>query len=560
MDFPCHVRARSWLPLVGVLSVACGTESSPGAPPSSSTAGTESSNSTTEGSVVDPTGTASDPSQPVGTTPTTPSSTITPAGETSDTSGHLTEPLPGPLELNGAPMVITPTATAFGVNAIVTAGDPAQLRVRSRATGTEAWSDGPAPQVRENDVAEWSVSGLSAETHYDYQVFTLEDGSERVLFDGHALTQRASGSEFTFAMLSDTHIGVNLDFSNQGDAALAGQISAELLESSPDFVMHLGDVLDYHQFGFNVPPSDPLLSRWAYQNYRNAMGNTIGRAAHFSAIGNWDGENGDFTDEEVQRSRSQRMLYLPNPSPETYPQGGSPGQDYYAFTWGDALFVVLNVMTYTKTSHLLTGVDEYADDWTLGEQQLSWLESTLAGTDTRWKFLFIHHTVAGAGPNFANAAYGRGGGQAAHVGEQAIVHQMMLDHGAQIFFHGHDHVFVDMEVDGIHYSDPGSAGAPWKFDSSETGYTQYWADSGWCRVTVAPERVHVEFLAVGGTPLHDYYIPPLPDGGVDDTSAVTSAEASTAVSSETSSEAGASSSPPNSSTVRDAGAGPDASL
>jgi len=32
----------------------------------------------------------------------------------------------------------------------------------------------------------------------------------------------------------------------------------------------------------------------------------------------------------------------------------------------------------------------------------------------------------------------------------------------QIFFYAHDHVFTDMVVDGIHYTLPGSAGAPWK--------------------------------------------------------------------------------------------------
>src|SRR5690606_28832643 len=295
-------------------------------------------------------------------------------------------------------------------------------------------------------------------------------------------------------------------------------ISADLLADNPDFIIHLGDVLDYHQFGFNVAPADPILPRWAYQNYRGAMGDTIGQLAHFSALGNWDGENGDFTSEQIARSRQQRMLYLPNASPDTYPQGGSPGQDYYAFTWGDATFVVLNVMSYTPTAHLLTGVNEYADDWTLGSTQLEWLEKTLSEATTKWKFTFIHHTVGGNGPSFANAAYGRGGGQAAYVGEQAIIHQMLLDYGVQIFFYGHDHVFVDMTVDGVHYTDPGSAGAPWKFHTAETGYTEYWTESGWARVNVDPDDVHVEFLAQGGTLLHEYWVPEraTPDAGAPD--------------------------------------------
>lgn len=455
----------------------------------------------------------------------------TPSSSESGLTSEPPYPLPGSLSLNGAPLVFAPTEAAFSVSAVVLAGEPVNLRAQVRREGAAMWSEVAEPWVRAADVAQWTFTGLEADARYEYRVVAQEpEADTRVLFEGHALTRRSSGAEFTFAMISDTHIGPDLDFHNQGDEALTARISAEMLEKQPDFVLNLGDLLDYHQFGFNVAPSDASLARAAYQNYRGALGNTIGHLPHFSAVGNWDGENGDFTDQEIMRSREQRMLYVPNPGPDTYPEGGSPGEDYYAFTWGDATFVVLNVMTYTTTPHLLTGFNEYPDDWTLGSQQLEWLEETLSAATTPWKFLFIHHTVGGAGPSPANAAYGRGGGLAAYVGEQAVVHQMMLDYGAQIFFHGHDHVFVDMTIDGIHYTDPGSAGAPWKFSEAETGYTQYWADSGWAQVHVAPERVHVEFFAEGGTLLHEYTIGgaslELPDAGVVVDASVTSGSTS----------------------------------
>ena len=115
--------------------------------------------------------------------------------------------------------------------------------------------------------------------------------------------------------------------------------------------------------------------------------------------------------------------------------------------------------------------------------------------------------ASGAAGDAANSAYGRGGGQAAYVGEQATVHELMLEHGVQIFFYGHDHVFADMVVDGIHYSMPGSAGAPWKFTTEETGYTEYWDESGWGRVDVSPDSVHVQFIAMGGAVLFEYTLP-----------------------------------------------------
>lgn len=522
MAFRCDLRLWWLLPLLGTSTLGCGSEPSPSAPdtvPSGSSTTTSAPSSTTDATT--------DTSSTTTTITPTPSSTsgeLSTSGDSSsaeDTGADLpTAPTPGPLQINGAPLVFSPTPTSFSVSVLLLAGDPVHLRARVRPAGSETWSELESLQVREVDLGDLEFTGLEAGTSYEYQILDAETEELRVLYDGKALTQKPAGANFSFAMISDTHIGANLDFSNQGDAAVTAQISFELLQSNPDFIVHLGDVLDYHQFGFNVPPPEPIVARWAYQNYRGAMGNTIGQLAHFSALGNWDGENGDFTDEEIGRSREQRMLYLPNPGATTYPQGGSPAQDYYAFTWGDATFVVLNVMTYTPTAHLLTGVDEFADDWTLGEAQLAWLEKTLSEATTKWKFTFIHHTVGGAGPNFANAAYGRGGGQAAYVGEQAVIHQMLLDHGVQVFFYGHDHVFVDMTVDGVHYSDPGSAGAPWKFESSETGYTEYWTESGWSRVNVTPDDVHVEFLAQGGTLLHDYWIPErVVDAGVPDAGA-----------------------------------------
>ena len=112
--------------------------------------------------------------------------------------------------------------------------------------------------------------------------------------------------------------------------------------------------------------------------------------------------------------------------------------------------------------------------------------------------------MGGAAGDEMNSAYGRGGGQAANVGEQAIVHQLMQDYGVQIFFYGHDHVFTDIIVDNIHYTLPGSAGAPWKFESNETGYTDYWVDSGHGRVQVSETSVTVDFINYEGNVLAGY--------------------------------------------------------
>jgi 3',5'-cyclic AMP phosphodiesterase CpdA len=430
------------------------------------------------------------------------STTTATAATTTTTSSTGAGGMPG-LALYGAPLLFAPTSSSFRVSAVVQSGDPSELRARIRLEGASEWSEAAEPTLRTPDLAEWHFEGLQPGTRYDYDVSIETDAQSEVFYEGSTVTQREAGDDFAFAMLSDTHIGAYLTYSNQGYPETLTAISAEVAAASPDFVLNLGDMLDFHQFGFNAPPPSGQITRLAYQNYRWLLGDVAGQMSHFPVIGNWDGEAGSYPEETIAYSREQRQLYVPAPEPGTYPEGGGPGADYYAYTWGDALFIVLNVMSYTTAEHMLTE-EEVPDDWTLGADQLAWFESTLEAASSKWRFVFIHHTVGGAAGDAANSNYGRGGGQAAYVGEQATVHALMQEHGVQVFFYGHDHVFYDMVVDGIHYSTPGSAGAPWKFTTEETGYETYWDESGWALVDVSSEAVHVQFIAMGGALLYEY--------------------------------------------------------
>lgn len=409
--------------------------------------------------------------------------------------------------LLGAPLVFAPTSNGFGVSAVLSAGAPAAVALRVRSPGAVEWATALAPDVRASDLAQWRVTGLSSGTRHQYRIVTRGTGAETVLYEGSAVTPRSPGASFSFAMVTDTHVGADPTYSNQGVPETTTTVSRAIGVAAPDFVINLGDVLDFHQYGFNNPPPDKSIARAAYLNYRELMGDTTADAAHYEVLGGWDSEAGCNKPDEIERSRSQRLLYVPGPDATTYPEGGSAFQNYYAFTWGDALFVMLDVFTYTPTCHLLYEDPGLADDWTLGTEQLDWLRGVLAGTTAKWRFLFIHHPVGGMTPDPVESAYGRGGGLAANVGMQATVHQLMRDHGVQVFFYGHDHVFTDMTVDGIHYALPGSAGAPWMFTHDETGYDTFWSDSGWGRVDVTPDSVHVRFINLAGETLYEFTVP-----------------------------------------------------
>ncbi|HEY4394572.1 MAG TPA: metallophosphoesterase [Polyangia bacterium] len=419
------------------------------------------------------------------------------------------------MELLGAPLVFAPTPGSFGVSVVLRAGDPTTLALAFRAGDSGPWTLADPPLAPAPDIAQWTLGGLLPGHRYSYAVLAPGDGAEEdppplPLYMGTAATAPVPGTPFTFAAIADSHIEprdpvppgetvIYDGYASMEETLL--DVTAQVAAANPDFVINLGDMLDYHLFGFNAPPPDTSWARLGYLNYRRLLGDTVGHAAHFPVIGNWDGESGCNTPEEIARSTSQRLLYAPGPGPHTYPEGGSANGDYYAFTWGDALFVVLNVMTYTPTCHLLSDGPGLPDDWTLGTAQLAWLEETLANATSKWRFLFIHHTVGGAAGDSDDSAYGRGGAQAAHIGEQAIIQAMMVRYGVQVFFYAHDHVFTDAEVEGVHYTLPGSAGAPWKFDSSETGYALYWTESGYGRVSVAPDEAKIDFVASDGVVL-----------------------------------------------------------
>ena len=110
-----------------------------------------------------------------------------------------------------------------------------------------------------------------------------------------------------------------------------------------------------------------------------------------------------------------------------------------------------------------------------------------------------------------NSRYGRGGGRAAYTGEQALIHKWMKMYDVQTLFYGHDHVFTDIPVDGIHYVCVGSAGAPWKFTEEETGYRTFWTPSGYTWVDVHETLVKVSFIGTDipdpkGRVLHSFEI------------------------------------------------------
>ena len=163
-----------------------------------------------------------------------------------------------------------------------------------------------------------------------------------------------------------------------------------------------------------------------YALLRRLYAPILGSIPAFFVLGNHDGERYYRHPRLMPWGANARKRYLLNPGPTTYPEGGenngwsesghwSPLENYYAWSWGDATFVVLDPFRYTLEA------PRVPEDWTLGDAQLRWLAEVLRLSRSRHKFVICHHLVGGGPWNAAataSGAYGRGGARMAHLGEQ----------------------------------------------------------------------------------------------------------------------------------------------
>ena len=184
-------------------------------------------------------------------------------------------------------------------------------------------------------------------------------------------------------------------------------------------------------------------------------------------------------------------------------------ENYYAWQWGDALFIVIDPYWYTKTKpDSLNGWR-----WTLGKVQYDWLKETLEKSDAKFKFVFSHQIVGGdpdgrGGVEFANRYEwggqnldGSEGFANNRPGWYKPIKDLLEEHRVSIFFHGHDHFFGKQEKGCLIYQETPQPSHP-NFQNvnyaKDYGYFegQILPNSGHIRVTVGPSGVKTEYIRV----------------------------------------------------------------
>lgn len=372
----------------------------------------------------------------------------------------------------------------------------------------------PWEGVAADQAAEILIDNLVADTRYFYRLCYRFSGPGALIFrTEHSFhTQRAPGSPFSFVVQADPHLD------EQSDTVLYRRCLENQLADSPDFMIDLGDIFmsDKMKNAQGKITHDTVTYRVRYmRRYYESVNHSV---PLFIALGNHEGESGwqlNGTDQNVAIfGATERKKYFRNPAPDGFYSGDETqnafvGQreNYYAWQWGDAQFIVLDPYWYTspKPDSL------HGWRWTLGKTQYDWLKTTLENSTATYKFVFSHHLVGGdkdgrGGIELADRYEwggknldGSEGWAANRPGWYKPIKDLLAENRVTIFFHGHDHFFGKQEKDCLIYQETPQPSHP-NFQNvgqaDDYGYFtgQIQPNAGHLRVSVGPDGVKTEYV------------------------------------------------------------------
>lgn len=358
---------------------------------------------------------------------------------------------------------------------------------------------------------EVDITSLRPNTRYFYRVRYRPNGASAysATSEYSFTTQRAKGSTFTFTIEADEHL-----YDKKGVQSLYQICLNNQAKDKPDFMLSLGDIFgdDHNPFTITSQELDSL-----HKQYRPFLGSICHSVPFYICLGNHEGENDFYLGKTPPNNLAVngtlwRKFYYPNPFPNGFYSGnndiepyniGNP-ENYYAWTWGDALFVVLDV--YRDQCDTSDKPQNWS--WSLGLPQYTWLKNTLEGSTAKFKFVFAHHIRGQGRGGITNAKLFEWGGyeQNGRVwsfdknrpGWAKPIHKLFVDTGVNIFFQGHDHVFAHEVLDGVTYQEvPMPSDSTYQIGklANADAYTADTLDgSGHIRVTVSASNVKVDYV------------------------------------------------------------------
>ncbi len=438
-----------------------------------------------------------------------------------------------------------PTNHSITISVACYESDPHEGYVEFRRDDAALTSKTPVQPLPNGAPVLFSLDGLAPDAAYEYRVCYRRTDSavggepgefeSTAHFSFHTPRARieAGGRGYSFTIQADSHLDQGVE-PKVYEQTLANMLPP-IAPAQPDFMIDLGDTFMTDKRGQAFKTA---LAQYDAQRYY------FSRVAHsvplFMVLGNHDGEKGTSgtgADAIGPWSYAQRTSRFPQPVIDQGMYTGATamnegvGSNYYAFEWGDALFIVLDPYWSTTERIRGGGGNRGQDDqsrqrpsdeplkpsdssWTstLGRPQYDWLTKTLEGTDAKYRFVFIHHLVGGMGGaesrgGVESSSYFEWGGRNAdgtpgfaehRPGWAMPIHELLVKHHVSAVFHGHDHLYVNSQRDGLVYQCVPQPGNPRGNTRTATqyGYASgtIHGSPGHLRVRVEADRAMVEFV------------------------------------------------------------------
>jgi PKD repeat protein len=408
-------------------------------------------------------------------------------------------------------------------------------------------------------------TGLQPNTRYFYRARYRPRGEAGYRADvEHSFqTARSPGGSFSFGIQGDSHPERQGQMFNPDLYAINMK---NVAARQPDFYVAMGDDFSIER----LIASDTLTQdnvNQVYQYQRTYFGLFGAGTPLFLVNGNHEQAAAyllsdryvtPYRDAPIFAGRA-RVAYYPLPvsnpfysADTTDVPGIGPIRDYYAFEWGDALFVTIDPYWHSPVpvDSGVPGVGKTSDQWqiTMGDEQYAWFKRTLETSRAKYKFVFEHH-VLGTGRGAAAIVHTYEWGWYNQKGTAyefrsmrpswpRPIHQLMNDNKVTVFFFGHDHLFAREKVDGVIYQEvPNPADNTYTAFNADAyappsitfpgatydpNYSVTMPNAGFLQVTVAPDRVTVSYIravlpgdeakagAVNGAIAYSYTVTPVP--------------------------------------------------
>lgn len=365
---------------------------------------------------------------------------------------------------------------------------------------------------------EMEIGNLQADTRYNYRLFYKAD-SENAFTPTDEFsfqTARSIGKSFTFCIQGDSHPERERNQFN-GDLYLRTLNTAAA--DMPDFYIALGDDFSVDTLDPSTISSEKVAERYTVQ--RPYLG-IIGRSAPvFLVNGNHEQAARYLLDGTPNNvavwAQNSRNTYYSQPAPDGFYSGNTENvpfigllRNYYAWTWGDALFVVIDPYWGSEecVDEPFGGGQKRTNLWnvTIGDAQYQWLKTVLEQSQAKYKFVFAHHVMGtGRGGIELATKYEWGGYNANGVTWgfssnrpqwSTPIHQLMEANHVTIFFQGHDHIWARQMLGSVTYQTLSEPADP--------NYTLYNSDAfvsgdkfpntGYTRVNVSESGVKVDYV------------------------------------------------------------------